>query len=95
MRRPAKVTLRRRSDGEIGHALHAGNGRGEARNEHAAGCAFEDGLEGRDHGFFSRGEPLVLDVGAVGQQGEDTSTAPGGEALHVRAFGFGGPWRRS
>ena len=94
MRRPAKVMLRR--DRTARSATRCMRGMDVAKQETSTrpGVRSRTGLEGRDDGFFSRGEPLVLDVGAVGQEGEDTSAAPGGEALHVRAFARG-PWRRS
>jgi hypothetical protein len=77
-------------DRHLGHERNACDRRGEAGDQYPAGCPLEDLLEGRPHALLISREARLFDVGAVRQQGEDASLAPGGQRRSVGSGSGGG-----
>ena len=73
-------------DREVGHALDAGDRGREAGDEHAPARPLEDLLERGHDGVLAAGEPRLLDVGAVREEGQDAAVAPLRERVDVGAL---------
>ena len=82
-------------DRQVGHALDAGDRRGEAGDEHPAARPLEDLLERGHDGVLAAGEPRLLDVGAVREEREHAAVAPLRERRRRRCARPAAPWRRS